>query len=154
MPTKKVNANKRIDQLFQRLDKFIPAYKILKTYVNPFRGRFHNDDSDVGKIIDHKTLIRSHATHSVNIFAAGLNNGMTNKSNQWFKLTLEDQMMLEIEGVRGWLDDVAMSMYSVINKSNLYNAFYSCYQELGTFGTGCYIINVWQDDITSSSKCS
>jgi len=143
----KRKAIKRSGKLFDKLNKFIPAYKVLAQYISPFRGLFNNDYSKVGSLIDHKSLIRSHATHDVNIFASGLNSGMTNKSSQWFRLTLDDNRMLEIPGVRAWLDDVKDQMYTVINRSNLYDAFFSCYMELGTFGTGCYIILSDVDDV-------
>ena len=143
----KRKAIKRSGKLFDKLNKFIPAYKILAQMVSPFRGMFDNDHSKVGALIDHKQLIRSHATHDVNIFASGLNSGMTNKSSQWFRPTLDDKRMLEIPGVRSWLDDVKDQMHTVINRSNLYDAFFSCYMELGTFGTGCYIILSDVDDV-------
>lgn len=143
----KKDANKRVDQLFQKLNKFIPAYKILAQYVSPFRGLFNQDYSTVGDMIDHKTLIRSYATRAVNIFASGLNSGMTNKATQWFRLTLDDNDLLEIDGVRPWLDNVTGDMYKVINGSNLYDAFFGCYLELGTFGTGCYVVLPDIDDV-------
>lgn len=143
----KRKAIKRVGKLFDKLNKFVPAYKILAQMVSPFRGLFDNDYSKVGALIDHQQLIRSHATHDVNIFASGLNSGMTNKASQWFRLTLDDNRMLEIPGVRAWLDDVKDQMYTVINRSNLYDAFFSCYLELGTFGTGCYIILQDVDDV-------
>lgn len=144
---KKSSAIKRLGQVLDKRDKFVPAYKIFKEYVNPFRGRFHNDTSDVGKTIDHKKLIRSYATHAVNIFASGLNSGMTNKASHWFRVVHQDPKKNDLPGVRTWTDAVTDGMYSVINRSNLYDAFFSCYQELGTFGTGCYIILPDTDDV-------
>lgn len=144
---KKRDVITRVGKMFDKLNKFVPAYKVLKTYISPFRGMFDNYHSQIGQIIDHKTLIRSHATHALNIFASGLNSGMTNKASQWFRLTLDDNNLLEVDGVRDWLDDVTEAMYTVINRSNLYDAFFSCYLELGTFGTGCYIILSDVDDV-------
>lgn len=143
----KRQAIKRVGKLFDKLNKFIPAYKVLAQLIHPFRGLFDGDYSKVGSLIDHQQLIRSHATHDVNIFASGLNSGMTNKASQWFRLTLDDNNLLEIPGVREWLDGVKDQMYTVINRSNLYDAFFSCYLELGTFGTGCYIILQDVDDV-------
>ncbi len=145
--SKKSDATKRLGEMFQKLNKFIPAYKVLKQYVNPFRGRFDNDNSDVGSTIDHSTLIRSHATHAVNIFASGLNSGMTNKASQWFKVGHDDPIKQDLPGVRPWTDAITDGMYAVINRSNLYDAFFSCYQELGTFGTGCFLILPDFDDV-------
>lgn len=138
--SKKQDAIKRLGSIFETLDKFKPAYKIFKDYINPFRGRFDNNNSDQGKMIDHKKLIRSYGTYAANVFAAGLNSGMTDKSSRWFKVSHPDPKKQDMEGVRHWTDAVTDGMFAVINRSNLYDAFYSCYQELATFSTGCYII--------------
>lgn len=134
------NANVRFRALESEFFNFKNAYKDLSTYINPTRGIFDNDRSKIGKAIDHKTLISSYGTHALRIFASGLNSGMTSKSSQWFRLTLDESAYLEEMGVREWLDEVQSRMYAVLNKSNLYDAFYNTYEELGQFGTGCFII--------------
>ena len=125
----------------------------LSAYINPVRGVFNGNRTTIGKMIDHKKILSSHATHALKIFAAGLNSGMTNKSNYWFKLKIgNDIEILEAPGVRQWLDDVEELMYDVLNKSNLYEVFYSAYEELGQFGTACFIILEDYNDVVRAKS--
>lgn len=139
MPTR-IETDKRFNALKQEHNKFIPSYRDLSDYVNPVRGIFNGDRTKIGKMIDHKKLLAAHATHAQRIFSSGLNSGMTNKSTEWFRFTIGNQDYLEIPGVRSWLDDVKKVMYDVLNQSNIYEVFYSTYEELGQFGTGCFLV--------------
>lgn len=130
---------RRFDNLKAEHQKFVPAWKDLKL-INPFRGIFNNDRSSVGKMINHKELLSAHGTHALRIFASGLNSGMTSKSSRWFKLTIKDKVLMDSPGVREWLDDTQDVMYDVLNQSNIYETFYNAYEELGQFGTACYLI--------------
>jgi hypothetical protein len=131
---------KRFGALKTEHQVWVPAYKDLSTYINPTRGIFNNDRTRVGKMIDHQTLLSGHATHALRIFASGMNSGMTNKSSTWFRVTFDDINVLEEEGVKEWLEIVQNKMYGAINKSNLHDVFYSAYEELGQFGTACFLI--------------
>ena len=144
---KRIETDKRFNALKQEHNKFIPSYRDLSDYVNPVRGIFNGDRTKIGKMIDHKKLLAAHATHAQRIFASGLNSGMTNKSTEWFRFSLGNQELLEIPGVRGWLDQVKKVMYDVLNQSNIYEVFYSTYEELGQFGTGCFLVLEDFDDI-------
>lgn len=137
---KRIETDKRFNALKQEHNKFIPSYRDLSDYVNPVRGIFNGDRTKIGKMIDHKKLLAAHATHAQRIFSSGLNSGMTNKSTEWFRFTIGNQDYLEIPGVRSWLDDVKKVMYDVLNQSNIYEVFYSTYEELGQFGTGCFLV--------------
>ncbi len=130
---------KRFTSLKTEQQVWIPGYQDLQL-INPTRGIFNNVRTGIGKTIDHKKLLRSYATHALRIFASGMNSGMTNKSSQWFKPTLDNIAYLEIPGVRAALDELQDKMYAIINQSNIYDVFYSSYEELGQFGTACYII--------------
>lgn len=144
---KRIETDKRFNALKQEHNKFVPSYRDLSDYVNPVRGIFNGDRTKIGKMIDHKKLLAAHATHAQRIFASGLNSGMTNKSTEWFRFSLGNQELLEIPGVRGWLDQVKKVMYDVLNQSNIYEVFYSTYEELGQFGTGCFLVLEDFDDI-------
>lgn len=144
------NLKKRFNQIKTAHQLWIPAYQELKTYINPIRGIFYNDRSSVSDMIDHQILLNAHATHALRIFASGMNSGMTDKSSQWFRLTVDDSENLEIPGFRQWLDSIQNIMYAVINQSNLYESFYNSYEELGQFGTSCFIILEDQERIIRS----
>lgn len=140
MKYSKQDCQRRINALRMEQQKYVPAYRELSDYINPMRGLFNNDRTKIGKTIDHQKLISSFATHALRIFASGLNSGMTNKSSTWFKLTVSDSYILGLDGMKQWLDSTEKKMYRTINSSNIYESFYSCYEELGQFGTGCFLI--------------
>lgn len=131
---------KRFYSMMQKMTQYVASWTDIKKYIVPTRGQFNNAQPTYGQMIDHKTLIDSHATNSNRILASGLNSGMTSKSRPWFRLTLDDQEKLKIPGVKEWLDMTQRAMYTVLNKSNLYGCFQSCYEELGSFATGAFCI--------------
>ena len=139
---------KRFQAIKMEHYNWLPAFKDLGDYVNPARGIFNNDRTRVGKMFDHKRILSAHSTHALKVFASGLNSGMTNKASYWFRLKIgNDQAILDKEGVRQWIDDVETLMYDILNKSNIYEVFYSAYEELGQFGTACFIILEDFDDV-------
>lgn len=132
--------NKRFNSLKLEQQRWVPAWSDLSTYIDPTRGIFNGDRTKIGKMIDHKTLLDSHATFAKRITASGLQTGMTDPSRPWFKLTLEDVVVENVQGVREWLDETGRRMVEVMNRSNIYKVFQNCYDELVEFGTGCYLI--------------
>lgn len=82
-----------------------------------------------GKLVDSTGIL------AMRTLAAGLQGGMTSPARPWFRLALEDEELAQGHGVRAWLDEVARRMRTVFHRSNFYNAMYSVYAELGTFGT-------------------
>lgn len=131
---------RRLNDLAQEAQDFEVSFKELSTYINPKRGEFGEARVRRGQMINHKILLDDHATHSCRILASGLNSGITSKSRPWFRLTLADHDQEDLPGVRLWLDEVQRRMYLVLEKSNMYSIFQSAYEELGTFGTACYVM--------------
>jgi len=138
--TLKKEAQKRFDRMKEEMAQYVASWQDIQRYIVPTRGQFNDAKPVRGKMIDHKTLVDSHATNANRILASGLNSGMTSKSRPWFKLTLSDVIMLEIPGAKEWLDEVQKRMYTILDKSNLYGIFQSTYEELGAFATGCFCL--------------
>lgn len=139
--TKKNEFNKRMLSLRNEYQQWKSSWMDLSRYVAPKRGQFEEgNQSKLGDMIDHKLLLDGHATRANRILASGLSNGMTSKSRPWFKLSIENKAYMEIQSVKVWLDSVERLLYDTLEQSNLYGVFNSTYEELGAFGTGCYII--------------
>lgn len=138
--SKKNEFDKRFNSMKSEADKYSSAWRDLSEYINPTRGLFTDSSSKRGKMIDHKKILDSHATQSCRKSASGLNSGITSKSRPWFRLTLSSEELMKMPGVRMWLDDVQKRMYAILERSNLYGAFQTTYEELLTFGTGCFIL--------------
>ena len=138
--TLKIESNKTFNSMLSLLNVYIPAYKDLSAYIDPTRGIFNGDRTKIGKMIDHKTLVDSHASFAKRTTSSGMQMGMTDQSRPWFKLTLEDILLTNVPGMREWVDEVTKRMLAVMNKSNIYKVFQQCYDEITQFGTGCFII--------------
>jgi len=131
--------NKRFNSLVQEYKNWQSAHKDLSTYLNPTRGQF-SVNSTRGTMIDHQILLDDHATHDIRILASGMQSGMTSPARPWFRLNIGDKTLNKLPNVRMWLDDTAERIFDVCANSNVYDVFFSIYEELGQFGTGCAII--------------
>ncbi len=145
--TQRREFDKRFDSMKEETNRYLAALKDLSTYVDQTRGIFNNDHSKVGKMIDHKTLLDSHATDSKRVTSSGMQTGMSDPSRPWFKLTVDDFLLDLVPDLREWLDEVQRRMAEVMQKSNLYTAFQHCYDELVQFGTGCFLILEDYEDV-------
>lgn len=140
--------NKRFDSLRNHYtNNWKPAHQDLSTYIDPTRGIFDNNRSVIGKKINHKVLLDSHATYAKRVTASGMQTGMTDPSRPWFKLNLDNVLLEEVPGVRAWMDEVTNRMIDVMLKSNIYRVFQNCYDELVQFGVGCFLILEDFDDV-------
>lgn len=80
-------------------------------------------------------IVDSTGIYAMRDQAAGMHGGMTSPARPWFRLGLQDELLEKRASVRAWLDEVQTRMYSLLHRSNFYNAVHHIYEELGTFGT-------------------
>ena len=130
---------KRWNSLKTEAASWTASWQMLSDYINQKRGWFASRPNR-GQMINHQILLENHATQANKTLASGLLSGMTSPSRPWFKLTLDDVTMDMAPGARAWLDEVQRRMEKVMNKSNIYSALYNAYEELGQFGTSCFLI--------------
>ncbi len=112
-----------------------PNWRDLADNFRPYRGRWFMDAADTNKgwrrnwrIVDSTPLI------AVKTLAAGLLAGATSPSRPWFKYSLEDESLMQADGIKAWLDIATKKARAILNKSNFYNCAYECYGEYGIFG--------------------
>lgn len=149
--TEKQRCVDRFNSLKQEFDGsgWRSSGKDLQKFINQKRG-FFDEQPNRGSMINHKELLDGHALGANKTLASGLLSGMTSPSRPWFRLTLDDVTLDGTPGVREWLDEVQKRMVEVMNKSNIYSTLYSSYEELGQFGTSCFII---LEDFDSVIRC-
>jgi hypothetical protein len=124
-----------------------PAWKDLSLYINPTRGFFYETQPNVGKTIDHKTVIDSTAEDCVMTLSSGMVSGLTSPSRPWFRLALPDPDLMQLANVKYWLDDVNTRMLDIFAKSNIYGGLASIYEEVATFGTACAFLEEDYNDV-------
>jgi len=126
-------------QLDNERASFKSHWRDLNDYILPRRGRFFVSDSNKGDRRNLK-IIDSTATLSARTLRSGMMAGITSPSRPWFKLSTPDPKLNEFEPVKAWLHEVTRRMQNSFLKSNLYNVLPTVYGDIGTFGTGCMMM--------------
>lgn len=130
----------RFAALKQEADNWSPAWKDIQKFLCPTRGQFDDQTPNLGRTIDHKTILNGHANRGLNKLASGMTSGLTSPSRPWFKLGLADEDLAMFDPVKFWLDDIQQKMMAVFSRSNMYGVFFSIYAECGGFGTASAMI--------------
>ena len=130
---------KPLEQRFSALKgeatTWIPAWREIRNYVNPTRGRFAGDLPNRGKLIDHKLILDSHPQRAIEKLADGLAAYLTSPSRPWWRPTIDDLDLMEWGPVKEWLSKVERGMYSVQAGSNFHTAMHADYKEYASFAT-------------------
>lgn len=128
-------------ELYNERSSFINHWKDINDLVWPRRGRFFLDDVNRGERRNQK-IVDNTGTEAAKTLRAGLLSGMTNPSRPWFELSLEDlgEDIMASQEVKRWLHQNTNAMRRVFIKSNLYQALNSVFVDMGTFGTGCMLV--------------
>jgi len=129
----------RVSAMKSEGQRYWPTYKDIKLYEAPTRGFFDDQPND-GKAIDHKTLLDEHPQYCSRTLGSGISSGMTSQVRPWFKLGVSDQDLMDNQNVKLWLDTVEERMRNVFQRSNIYGALTSFFEELGSFGTAAMYI--------------
>lgn len=117
---------------------FKTHWEELSQYIAPTRGKFWQRNLNERKEVDYKKLVNNTVGIAVDTLSAGMLNGLTSPSREWFKLT--SSVSEDIE-VAQWTNEIKKKMEEVFQKSNFYNTLHNIYQELAVFGTACFFVD-------------
>ena len=128
---------------------WVPHYRDLADYILPRRSRFLVSDRNKGdrrnlKIIDPTATLASRTQR------AGMFTGVTSPARPWFRLQTPDPDLMESFAVKNWLYVVEERMRNAMLRSNLYNALPILFGDIGTFGTGAFVL---LEDARSIFRC-
>lgn len=119
----------RHHSLFQEAQNYWDIWKEIRDYELPYDGQF--DDDQPGKPNLHDENIYSNAPAIYrDIFAAGIQSGLTPPSRKWYRFTLADMTLNDNMLVKRVLDQRCDITEYVFAQSNFYNATHTCYREL------------------------
>jgi len=130
---------RRVFAMQQEYNTWKPTHKDIQLYINPLGG-FFDDLPNQGRAIDHKTMLDGYPRRCVRTAGAGMTSGLTSPARPWFRLAVENEDLMEFEGVRLWLDQIRERMMNVFSRSNIYGCLTQCYEELASFATGAIFI--------------
>lgn len=113
----------------------------IKEYALPNHGRLLSGDetpNDGSK--KYGSIYNGNACVAHRVLCAGIHNHLTSPILPWFLLTLDQKELLELEGVRAWLQDCTHIQALAMAESNFYGAAFTCFEELSGFGTASLLI--------------
>lgn len=134
MSERKKSFRKRIELLKSERSSFIPLWRELSDFHLAHRGRFLVSDRNKGHKRNTKQ-INNTSRLAVRTIASGMMAGITSPARPWFKLGMSDERLMDDMSVKLWLIHVERLLREIFNKSNVYNALHTTYQELAVFGT-------------------
>jgi hypothetical protein len=138
-----LNLRQKLELLRSQLEiersTFVPTWRDNSDYILTRRARFFVTDANKGDRRNQKILDNT-GTMAVRTLRAGMMSGVTSPARPWFRLGLADQSKSSEGDVGKWLHDCSNIMGSSFLRSNLYNVLPIIYGDLGTFGTGCMIV--------------
>ena len=135
------HCERRLGALDRERQSWFAHWRELSNHILPRRGSFlgpgHRADRG-GKL--NGGLLDTTASLAARTLASGLMAGITSPARPWFRLGIGSPQLSGLPEVRLWLDDVAVRMFRVFARSNLYNALAVTYEELGVFGTAAMVV--------------
>lgn len=100
-------------------------------------------DACKGKNQSASQKVTLHDDYSINSFetcANGMFSGLSPRHRAWRQSIFEDDALMDLPGVRVWLDGYDKLVYSALAASNFYEGMLACYTEMAAFGTGAVIL--------------
>ncbi len=133
----------RLESLEQERLSWVGTWKNISEYIMPRRGVFTDQPND-GKPKGQK-IWDSTATIAAERLASGIHGGLTSPTRPWFKMSILDTGMMDLESVRAWFDATERVLYNAFAHSNFYDAMHEAYVELACFGSTCVICEEAKD---------
>lgn len=118
---------------------FMAHWLDLAKYIEPRRARFTITDTNKGDRRN-QAILDSTATKASRTLAAGMMSGISSPSRPWFRVTIGDPDLMELESVKAWCFEATRRMHAAFALSNVYNALPLLYKDMGVFGTAAMIM--------------
>lgn len=131
--TKRAALNQLIAEVRSERDSYIPHWQDINRFVRPRSAKFVIAQGNRGDKRN-QAIINNTATMASETLASGMMSGVTSPARPWFRLSSGDPAKDQIEAVKVWLHDVAVTMREVFGKSNLYTELPLLYADLGDYG--------------------
>ncbi|MCH8476378.1 MAG: head-tail connector protein [Wenzhouxiangella sp.] len=129
--------NKEVLQKFERIKKLRQPWeedwKDITRFILPRRENWE-DTANRGKKIA-TSVFDGTAIGAASLMANGFVGYVMSPNVPWFRLTFEDEELLQIEGVKEWLQMVEKTLYSDFRRSNIYEEAIEYFRDGGTVAT-------------------
>jgi hypothetical protein len=128
---------RRLAYLKQQRTTWDTHWKEVRDHIFPWAGSWLDSDqkNDGGKKTD---PIVSTGREALGTLAAGMQGGLTPRSERWFGLRLGmDGQDDSDQPTKAWLDRCTSLILDILAQSNFYHVSSQMYEDLGLFGTAC-----------------
>ena len=112
----------------------------------PRRTRFSQSQTNKGDRRNQQ-IVNNTGVRATRVLVSGLVNGMSSPAQPWFKYEPDDLELLEYGPVKEWLGQLERLVRRIFNKSNVYEALPTIYEELILAGTGAGLVEDHFDDV-------
>lgn len=127
---------RRLAYLKQQRTSWDAHWKEVRDHIFPWAGSWLDSDqkNDGGRKSD---PIVSTGREALTTLAAGMQGGLTPRSERWFGLQLGMDEQNDDQATKGWLDRCTSLVLDILAQSNFYHVSSQMYEDLGLFGTAC-----------------
>ena len=147
------DCRRRLALLKQDRTSWDTHWKELRDTIFPWAGNWLDTDTqnDGRKRVD---PIVSAGREALMTLAAGMQGGLTPRSERWFGLTMEhtrqeDPKMRHDQQTDAWLDQCTTLILDILAASNFYHASAQMYEDLGLFGTSVMYVEPDYDTVVT-----
>lgn len=126
---------KRLSGLKQVRMPYEPDWTEIASLAAPARSRFLGGTTLSSKRRGNSKLYDGHGRRAFRTLTGGMTSGLSSRSRPWFRLTLADDGLMNVQAVKIYLAEVEQAIYAFLNRTNFYSASQTGYLELGLFGT-------------------
>lgn len=131
---------RRWKSLDEERNDWMPLWEDLSELVMPNAGRFNKKRREKSIRENYRKILDNTPIRARDILSAGMQAGMASPSRKWFTLQSMNPAYMTSQAGKMWFDQVTDLMFSLIGRSNIYQALHSIYQEMSVFGVGAAII--------------
>ena len=139
MDSLKERCSKRWSALKRERSSWMNHWREISEVLSPRTGRFLTDQNNKGYKRNEK-ILDSTGTRALRTLSGGMMAGLTSPARPWFRLTTLDPELDESYEVKVWMSQTTSLMQMLFNRTNLYRALHTAYEELGAYGTSATII--------------
>lgn len=145
---RKRHFNRFIDLKNEYESRFKAKHEDINDFIFPNGARFidKEDYPTDGDRRDDEVLDNT-ATMAHRALVSGLYSGITSPASKWFRLTIDNPALKELDNVKQYFDAVTEIILSDLAKSNFYTSVESIYAQMIAFSTGAMQIDADVDTI-------
>lgn len=134
----------------ERNQSWTPHWRELSQHFMPRRARFLDVGEKTNQGDERNRMFDGVGIMARRTLSAGMQSGLTSPARPWFMLTLQDDELARAPQVKEWLHVTYERMVAVFGRSNFYDQIHLAYDELGTFGTACMMV---ESDSQATLRC-